>query len=105
MDGLLSYRTKQKPFLKDSARNTSDRYNCDFTRKINERNMMLKTRLQIEIERVDVLAMTEVVAYFNKLSGRLERHDCSEEERKNGLILLRKISERVPFLNFSLDPA
>jgi hypothetical protein len=66
---------------------------------------MFKTGLQKEMERVDMLTMTEVVAYFNKLSGRLERHDCTDEERKNGLVLLRRIAERVGFLNIALEPA
>jgi hypothetical protein len=66
--------------------------------------MMLKTRLQKEIERVDVLTMTEVVAYFNKLSGRLGRDDCTDEERKNGLELLSRLTARVSFLRISLEP-
>jgi len=77
----------------------------DLVQKINERNMMFKTRLQMELERVDMLTTTEVVAYFNKLSGRLERHNCTDEERKNGLVLLRRIAERVRFLNIALEPA
>jgi len=45
----------------------------DLVQKINERNMMFKTRLQKEMERVDMLTTTEVVAYVNKLSGRMSR--------------------------------
>jgi len=61
--------------------------------------------LKNELERVDTMTITDVVAYVNRLCMRLERNDCTAEERKNGLDLLIKLDERVRFLKMKLEPA
>jgi len=58
-----------------------------------------------ELERIDTMAITDVVAYVNQLGMRLECSDCTVEERMNGLALLRKLTERVRFLKIWLDSA
>ena len=58
-----------------------------------------------ELERIDTMAITDVVAYVNQLGMRLECSDCTAEERENGLALLRKLTERVRFLKIWLDSA
>jgi hypothetical protein len=40
----------------------------------------------------------------NRLMSRLNRSDCSDEERQNGLELLGRLTERVRFLNITLAP-
>jgi len=66
---------------------------------------MLEVVRQKELERVDTLTIIEAVAYANRLSSRLKCNDCTDEERKNGLKLLERLTERVRFLNISLEPA
>ena len=65
---------------------------------------MLKTLPQEELERVNTLTIIEAVAYANRLTHRLRRHDCTHEERKNGLELLRRLTLRVRFLKIALEP-
>jgi len=60
---------------------------------------------QKELERVDSLTIIEAVAYANRLVSRLECSDCTDEERNNGLELLRRLTERVRFLKITLEPA
>jgi len=67
--------------------------------------MMHKSMLQEELERVDTLSIVEVAAYVNRLSRQLERDDCTDDERRNGLVLLARITERVRFLKVTLKPA
>jgi hypothetical protein len=58
-----------------------------------------------ELERIDVMAITDVVAYVNQLGMRLENNNCTAEERKNVIVLLQKLTERVRFLKIRLEPA
>lgn len=67
--------------------------------------MTHSVRRQKELERVDSLTIIEAVAYANRLVTRLESTDCTDEERKNGLELLRRLTERVRFLKITLEPA
>jgi len=66
--------------------------------------MKLEAARQEELERVDTLTIIEAVAYANRLSSQLKRNDCTDEERKNGLELLERLTERVHFLKISLEP-
>jgi hypothetical protein len=66
---------------------------------------MRKTTLEEELERIDTLTIIEAVAYANRLSSRLKSSDCTDEERRNGLELLGRLSERVQFLKITLEPA
>jgi hypothetical protein len=66
---------------------------------------MLEAVRQKELERVDTLTIIEAVAYVNRLSSRLKCNDCTDEERKNGLKLLERLTERVRFLKITLEPA
>ena len=65
---------------------------------------MLEAVRQKELERVDALTVSEAVAYANRLISRLKCNDCTGEERKNGLELLRRLTERVKFLKITLEP-
>jgi len=67
--------------------------------------MMLKTVLREELERIDTLTIVETVAYVNRLISRLERYNCTDGERKNGLMLLEYLTERVRFLKITSEPA
>ena len=62
-------------------------------------------RRQKELEKVDSLTIIEAVAYANRLVSRLECTDCTDEARKDGLELLRRLTERVRFLKITLEPA
>jgi hypothetical protein len=67
--------------------------------------MMHEAMQHEELERnVKVMSTLEAVAYANQLSNWLKRDDCTDEERENGLELLRQVSERVRFLKISLEP-
>ena len=66
---------------------------------------MTEAMRQAELQRIDTLTVAEAVAYVNRLMSRLNRSDCSEEERNNGLQLLGRLTERVRFLNITLQPA
>ena len=66
---------------------------------------MLKTLPQEELERINTLTVIEAVAYANRLTHRLKRTDCTAEERKNGLELLRRLTLRVQFLKIAMEPA
>jgi hypothetical protein len=65
---------------------------------------MLKTLPQEELDRVNTLSIIEAVAYANRLTHRLKRNDCTPEERKNGLELLQRLTQRVHFLKIALEP-
>ena len=67
--------------------------------------MMLEAVRQEELDRIDTLRLIEAAAYANRLSSRLKRNDCTDEERKNGLKLLERLTERVRFLKIALEPA
>jgi len=67
--------------------------------------MMLEAVRQEELERIDTLTIIEAVAYANRLSNRLKCNDCTDEERKNALELLSRLTERVHFLKITLEPA
>ena len=60
---------------------------------------MLEAVRQKELERVDTLTIIEAVAYANRLNIRLRRNCCTDEERKNGLKLFERLTERVHFLS------
>jgi hypothetical protein len=66
---------------------------------------MTEAMRQAELQGIDTLTVAEAVAYVNRLMSRLNRSDCSEEERNNGLELLGRLTERVRFLNITLQPA
>ena len=66
---------------------------------------MLKAVRQDDLERITTMTITEAVAYANRLTSRLKCDDCTDEERKNGLELLRRLTERVRFLKIALEPA
>jgi hypothetical protein len=65
---------------------------------------MIDAVQQKELERIDTLTVAEAVAYVNRLMSRLNRSDCSDEERQKGLELLGRLTERVRFLNITLAP-
>lgn len=66
---------------------------------------MLKAVRQEDLERIKTMTITEAVAYVNRLTSRMKCDDCTDEERKNGLELLRRLTERVRFLKIPLEPA
>lgn len=66
---------------------------------------MLKTVLREEFEKIDALTIVETVAYVNRLIARLERNNCTDEERKKGMMQLVRLTERVRFLKIPLEPA
>jgi len=67
--------------------------------------MMHKATRQDELDRIDTLTIMEAVAYANRLSVRLKCRDCADEERKSGLELLGRLTERVQFLKITLEPS
>ena len=67
--------------------------------------MMHKATRQEKLDRIDTLTTLEAVAYANRLSNRLKCDDCTDEERKNAVVLLGLLTERVQFLKISLEPA
>ena len=67
--------------------------------------MMLKTVRQKDLERIKTMTIIEAVAYANRLNIRLRCNSCTDEERKNGLKLFERLTERVHFLNITLEPA
>jgi hypothetical protein len=67
--------------------------------------MMLKTVRQKDLERIKTMTIIEAVAYANRLNIRLRRNSCTDEERKNGLELFERLTERVHFLKITLEPA
>jgi hypothetical protein len=67
--------------------------------------MMLEAVRQEELDRIDTLRLIEAAAYANRLSSQLKCNDCTDEERKNGLKLLERLTERVRFLKITLEPA
>ena len=66
---------------------------------------MLKAVRQEDLKRIDTMTIIEAVAYANRLSSRLKCNDCTNEERKNGLVLLGRLTDRVRFLKIKLEPA
>ena len=67
--------------------------------------MMHKATRQDELDRIDTLSTLDAVAYANRLSNRLKCDDCTDEERKSAVVLLRLLTERVHFLKITLEPA
>ena len=67
--------------------------------------MMLKIVRQKDLERIKTMTFIEAVAYANRLNIRLRRKSCTDKERKNGLKLFERITERVDFLTIMLEPA
>lgn len=57
-----------------------------------------------ELKRVEAMSTLEAVAFANRLSNRLKCDDFTDEERMNGLELLRRLGERVQFLKITLEP-
>ena len=64
--------------------------------------MMHKATRQEELDRIDTLTIIEAVAYANKLSNLLKCSDCTDEERKNGIELLGRLTEKVHSLSEAL---
>ena len=63
---------------------------------------MLVISQEEELERIQSMTINEAVAYVNRLSRRLNRNDCTHEERKAGLVLLERLTERARFLNIPI---
>jgi len=66
--------------------------------------MMHEAMRQEELNRIDTLTIIQIVAYVNWLNIRLRSNGCTNEERKNGLELLERLTERVHFLETTLSP-
>ena len=66
---------------------------------------MLEAVRQEELDRIDTLTIIEAVAYVNRLTSRLKRNDCTDDERKNGSELLERLMDRVGFLKIAPEPA
>jgi hypothetical protein len=66
--------------------------------------MKHKVAQQEELDRIDTLTIIEAVAYANRLSSQLQCDDCTDEERKSGLEILGRLTERVHFLKITLEP-
>ena len=66
--------------------------------------MMRKVMLQEELDRVDTLTIIQIAAYVHHLNIHLRSNDCTDGERKSGLELLERLTERVRFLNRALEP-
>jgi hypothetical protein len=66
--------------------------------------MMHKATHDEDLKRVEAMSTLEAVAFANRLSNRLKCDDCSDEERMNGLELLRRLGEKVQFLKITLEP-
>ena len=66
--------------------------------------MMHKSMRTEELERIKTMTTLEAVAYANRLSNRLKRHDCTDEERQNGVDLLGQLADIVSFLKITLEP-
>jgi hypothetical protein len=60
--------------------------------------------LQDELDKVDTLSILQVAAYVNLLNILLVSNNFTDEERKNGLALLERLTERVCFLKTTLSP-
>jgi len=66
---------------------------------------MLKTVRQEDLEKIKIMTISEAVAYANRITRRLECDNCTEEERKNGVKILNRLTERVRFLKIETRPA
>lgn len=66
--------------------------------------MMLEGERQQELDKIDTLTIIQAVAYANRLCNRLKCNDCTDEERKIGVELLERLTERVCFLKITLEP-
>jgi ABC-type uncharacterized transport system ATPase component len=66
---------------------------------------MLEVEQQTELRRVYTMTVSEAVICANQLSSRLKYNDCTDEERKNGVELLWRLTERVGFLKISVETA
>ena len=73
-------------------------------RNYHERNFMHKSMRLEKSEKINAMTTLESVAYANWLSSRLKCDDCTDEEKKNGLEILRRLNERVHFLKISSEP-
>ena len=60
--------------------------------------------LKDELEKIDTMTIMDVVAYVNRLGMRLEHDNCTADERKNGLELLLRLTERVRLLKIRIAP-
>jgi hypothetical protein len=83
--------------------NVSHRHSVIWIRKITEVNIMLEVERQTELGRVYTLTVSDAVIYANQLSSRLKCDDCSDEERKNAIDLLWRLTERVRFLKITVE--
>ena len=66
--------------------------------------MMHEAVRQEELDRIDTLSIIQIVAYVSWLNIRLSSTGCTDEERKNGLELLGRLTQRVQFLKITLQP-
>jgi hypothetical protein len=69
--------------------------------KKTEVYLVIETVLQAEVENIRTMKLIEVVAYVNRLNCRLMSKNCTDEERKKGLILMKQLKDRVGFLHLS----
>ena len=66
--------------------------------------MKFEAALQIMLQSVDTLTIIEAVAYANRLNILLRRNGCTDEERKSGLELFERLTERIRILEITLEP-
>lgn len=57
-----------------------------------------------ELDRIDTLSIIQVAAYVSQLNICLRSNECTDEDRKNGLEILERLTDRVRFLETSLSP-
>ena len=58
-----------------------------------------------ELEKIETMTITDIVAYVNQLGMRLENPNCTAEERRELLSIMQKLTDRVRFLKICLGPA
>jgi len=66
--------------------------------------MMRETMRHEELDRIDTLTIIQIVAYVKRLNIRLRSTGCTDEERKNGLELLERLTKRVRILETTISP-
>jgi hypothetical protein len=66
--------------------------------------MMDAAMLQEKLERIDTLSIIQIAAFVCQLNIWLRSDDCTDEDRKNGLKVLGRLTERVRFLETSSSP-
>ena len=57
-----------------------------------------------EPDRIDTLSIIQIAAYVSQLNIWLRSSNCTNEERRNGLKILERLTARVRFLETTLSP-